>query len=197
MTFKLGLTGSIGMGKSTTARMFADLGCALWDADAAVARLYGPDGAALGPISSLLPDAIVDGTLDRAVLRREIAKDPGLLARIEAIVHPLVRADRERAVQETDADIIVCDIPLLFETGSDREMDAVACVSVDAETQRARVLERGTMSEEDFEMILRRQMPNAEKCDRADFVIPTDTMENARNQVLDIVNRIRGGSDHA
>ncbi|KUF09578.1 dephospho-CoA kinase [Pseudoponticoccus marisrubri] len=190
MRFKLGLTGSIGMGKSTTAAMFADLGCAVWDADAAVHRLYGPGGAAVAPLGALVPEAIVEGSVSRAVLREALRDDPALLPRIEEIVHPLVRADRDAFAAQHAGRIGVFDIPLLFETGAEAEMDATACVTIPAEEQRARVLARGTMSAEDLDAILARQMPNTEKCARADYVIETDTLDYARAQVRDVVQDI-------
>ncbi len=189
--FRLGLTGSIGMGKSTTAQMFADEGCALWDADAAVHRLYATGGLAVAALGAAFPDAIVDEAVSREALRQIIATDPTALKRIEAIVHPLVVADRQSFVQTAEADIAVFDIPLLYETGGETEMDAVACVSVPADVQAARVLARGTMSAEDFEMIRANQMPNAEKCARADFVIVTDSVAHARAQVQDVLTLIR------
>ncbi len=191
MSFRLGLTGSIGMGKSTTARMFAEEGCAVWDADAAVHRLYAPGGAAVGPLGRIFPEAIVDGGVSREALRAIIARDPGALARIEAIVHPLVAEDRANFRDRAGADIIVFDIPLLYETGGEAEMDAVAVVSAPPEVQRQRVLARGTMSEEEFEAILVKQMPDEEKRARADFVIVTDTLDHARQQVQEIVRKIR------
>ncbi|MDA7427679.1 dephospho-CoA kinase [Primorskyibacter aestuariivivens] len=193
MTFRLGLTGSIGMGKSTTAQMFTDLGCALWDADAAVHRAYAPGGPAIAPIGAMVPEALRGDRLDRDVLRNAIRSDAELLSRIEAVVHPIVRADREQFLRDTKADIAVLDIPLLFETGAEAEMDAVAVVSVAPDIQKARVLERGTMSEDDFNLILSRQMRDAEKRKRADFVIETDTLEHARQQVETIVTTIRDG----
>ena len=191
MSFKLGLTGSIGMGKSTTAQMFADAGCALWDADVAVHRLYAPGGAAVEPMRALLPDAIVDGAVSRDALKVEIAKRPDILRDIEAIVHPLVAADRARFIAQADADILVFDIPLLFETGGDKAMDATACVTILAEEQEARVMARGTMTREQFLTIRAKQMPNDEKCARADFVIMTDTLEHARAQVHSIISQIK------
>ncbi|MDU8910915.1 dephospho-CoA kinase [Aestuariicoccus sp. MJ-SS9] len=191
MRFKLGLTGSIGMGKSTTAGLFADLGCVVWDADAAVHRLYAPGGAAVAPMRAAFPSAVTDQGVSRDALRQIIQDDPGALQRIEEIVHPLVRQDRDDFAKAHADSICVFDIPLLFETGAEAEMDAVTCVSVPAEEQRKRVLERGTMSAEQLDQILARQMPNEQKCARADFVITTDTLEHAAAQVQDVVQAIQ------
>ncbi|WP_428513760.1 dephospho-CoA kinase [Roseovarius sp.] len=191
MTFKLGLTGSIGMGKSTTARMFADEGCALWDADAAVHRLYSSNGDAVAPIASVFPSAVVDGAVSRERLKTIIAQDPNALKTIEGIVHPLVAQDRAAFLANTDAVITVLDIPLLFETGADRYMDATVCVSVPAEMQKARVMARRTMSEAQFDAIRNKQMPDADKRARADYTIMTDTLEHARRQVQDVLKDIR------
>jgi dephospho-CoA kinase len=191
MSFRLGLTGSIGMGKSTTAAMFADEGCAVWDADAAVHRLYSPNGAAVRPMRAAFPSAIEDDAVSRPRLKKLISDDPSALPRIEKIVHPLVAQDRAEFSKTATADILVFDIPLLFETGAETQMDAVACVTVAPEVQRARVLARGTMSEDQFEAILNKQMPIAEKTKRADYVIETDTLDHARAQVQSIVSDIR------
>ncbi len=191
MTYRLGLTGSIGMGKSTSAKMFADAGCAVWDADAAVHRLYGRGGDAVAPVGAEFPDVVVDGEVARDRLRKAIAGSPDALARLEGIVHPLVREDRDRFAVGTDADICVFDIPLLFETGAEDEMDGIACVSVSRETQRERVLARGTMTAEDLDRILARQMPNEEKCRRATWVIETETLDRAKVQVHNILREIR------
>ncbi|MDA7963773.1 dephospho-CoA kinase [Ruegeria sp.] len=193
MSFALGLTGSIGMGKSTTARMFVDEGCALWDADAAVHRLYSKDGAAVGPMGAAFPSAVVDGEVSREALKQIIAADPAALKSIEAIVHPLVAADRAAFRKTATADILVFDIPLLFETGGDAAMDAVACVSIPEGEQKRRVMARGTMTEAQFEQIRAKQMPNEEKSERSDFVIVTDTLDHARAQVQDVVRQIRAG----
>ncbi|WP_375260135.1 dephospho-CoA kinase [Citreimonas sp.] len=198
MSFRLGLTGSIGMGKSTTARLFADEGCAVWDADAAVHRLYSAGGAAVVPMGDAFPQAVRDGAVARDALRAIIATDANALPRIEAIVHPLVQADRAAFAADHADRITVYDIPLLFETGAEAEMDATACVTVSRETQKARVLARGTMSEADFDRILSRQMPNEEKCVLATYVIETDTLDHAREQVHDILRDIRNRlPDHA
>ncbi|WP_417713404.1 dephospho-CoA kinase [Pseudophaeobacter arcticus] len=191
MTFYLGLTGSIGMGKSTTAGIFAQAGCAVWDADAAVHRLYAAGGAAVAPMQEAFPAAIVAGAVSREALKQILADDPAAFARLESIVHPLLAADRQEFKDTATSDILVFDIPLLFETGGDVAMDAVACVRVDAATQRVRVLERGTMTEAQFEQILAKQMPIDEKCARADFVIETDTLDHAKTQVSAILDQIR------
>lgn len=191
MTFRLGLTGSIGMGKSTTAAMFVAEGCALWDADACVHRLYGKGGAAVGPIGAAFPEAVIDGAVSRDALRRVIAQTPEALARIEEIVHPLVRADRADFAAAHPRKVCVFDIPLLFETGAQDEMDAVACVTVSPQEQRKRVLARKTMSAGQFEAILARQMPNDEKCRRADYVIETDKLDHARARVREVMEDIR------
>ncbi len=193
MRFALGLTGSIGMGKSTTAQMFVDEGCALWDADAAVHRLYAKGGAAVGPMGEGFPSAIVEGAVSREALKRIISEDRSALKRIEGIVHPLVAADRAAFRESAVADILVFDIPLLFETGGEAAMDAVACVRVSPDEQKRRVMERGTMSEAQFEQIRAKQMPNDEKCARSDYVIDTDTLDHARAQVQDVVRQIRAG----
>lgn len=195
--FLLGLTGSIGMGKSTTAKMFADEGCAVWDADAAVHRLYAKDGAAVYPIKALFPQAIKDGAVSRNMLKKIISKAPDALRQIEKIVHPLVALDRADFIETASADIVVFDIPLLFETGGNVQMDAVVCVSIKAEIQQKRVMARGTMTLDQFEAIRAKQMPNAEKCAQSDYVIETDTIEHARRQVQDVVADIRGKFSHA
>lgn len=197
MTFRLGLTGSIGMGKSTTARLFAEEGCAVWDADAAVHRLYAKGGAGVAPIAAAFPGAVIDGAVDRGRLREIIAGDPRALGRIEAIIHPLVARDRAEFIAAQKADVTVLDIPLLYETGVEDGLDAVVVVSVAAEVQRERVLARGTMSEADFETILSRQVPDEEKRARAEYVIETDTMEHARAQVRAVLAEIRKGLGNA
>lgn len=193
--FRLGLTGSIGMGKSTTARLFADRGCAVWDADAAVHRLYRPDGAAVDPVAALCPAARSPYGIDRAALKVWIAEDPTALTRLEAVVHPLVAWDRADWAARQSADIVVFDIPLLFETGADRDMDATAVVSAPAHLQRARVLERPGMTAADLDRILARQMSDAEKRARATHVIDTTSPETARADVDRVLSQIR--SDHA
>lgn len=191
MTVRVALTGSIGMGKSTTAKLFSEEDCAVWDADAAVHRLYSQGGAAVGPMRDAFPNAVIDGRVDRSVLKQIIAEDPTALPRIEAIVHPLVARDRQAFLDSAQSDIVVFDIPLLFEGSGAAMMDAVVVVSAPADIQRARVMDRGTMTVDQFEHILSKQMPDSEKRARADFVVETTTIDAARTQVRAILDQIR------
>ena len=191
MTFKLGLTGSIGTGKSTTAQMFAELGIPVWDADAAVHKLYSAGGAAVPAIQELYPEAVEHGEVSRPALKRLIQSNENVLGELEGIVHPLVAVDRQNFIETSDSDIVLLDIPLLFETNGDKRMDAIACVNIDAETQRERVLQRGAMTEEQFEQILNKQLPNDVKCSQSDFVIQTDNLDHAKEQVAHIIELIR------
>ena len=190
----LGLTGSIGMGKSTTAKMFAEEGAAVWDADAAVHRLYGPGGAAVAPLEQSFPGVVVEGAVDRARLAEVLGRDETAFQRLEAIVHPLVAMDRAqalRAAQAQGARLAVVDIPLLFETGGDAAVDAVVVVTAEPEIQAQRVLARPGMTRERFDAILSRQTPDAEKRARADFLIDTGQgLEAARDQVRRIVGTV-------
>ena len=197
MRFSLGLTGSIGMGKSTTAKIFAELGCKIWDADAAVHRLYSLGGAAVGPIGDAFPTAIKNGAVDRGTLKDLILNDKSVLDQIESIVHPLVQSDRQSFRSAIKTGILVFDIPLLFETGSDTEMDAVACVYVDPKTQQDRVLARGTMSASQFDQILSKQLPIDEKLRKSDYKIETDSLPHARDQVSAVLDDIRRRMGHA
>jgi dephospho-CoA kinase len=198
MTFVLGLTGSIGMGKTTTARMFAEEGLPVWDADATVHKLYSPGGAAAAQIQIALPDAIAkDGSVSRERLKALIREDPTVLDQLNAIVHPLVAADRVAFLEGATSDVVVLDIPLLFETGADTLCDATLVVTAPPEVQRTRVLERGEMTEDDFRLILSRQMPDPEKRARADFIVETLTLDGARTQVRDIITTIRERLTHA
>ena len=189
--FLLGLTGSIGMGKSTTAQMFADEGCAVWDADAAVHRLYDRGGAAVPLFAAAFPEAVVNGAVSRDALKEIIGRDADALKQIEQIVHPLVGEDRAAFIASAKSDIAVLDIPLLFETGGNARMDAVACVSVPPELQERRVMARGTMTLAQFHAIRAKQMPNTEKTALADYVIETDSLEHARAQVKDVIADIQ------
>ncbi|MCZ8078151.1 MAG: dephospho-CoA kinase [Rhodobacteraceae bacterium] len=189
--FRLGLTGSIGMGKSTTAAMFLEEGIPVWDADAAVHRLYAPGGEAVAPLAALCPVALRDGGIDRAALKDWIATDASALARIEAVVHPLVAADRAAFLDGASSDIVVLDIPLLFEKGSEAEMDATLLVTAPPEVQRARVMARPGMTEAQFATILARQMPDADKRARATHIIETLSVDAARAAVRALIAHIR------
>ncbi|MEA3025524.1 MAG: dephospho-CoA kinase [Alphaproteobacteria bacterium] len=186
--FIIGLTGSIAMGKTTTARLFAGEGVPVHDADAAVHRLY--EGEAAGLIEAAFPGSTRNGRVDRAVLGKQVVGDPSALRRLEEIVHPLVRNAEKKFLRDAEiagARIAVLDIPLLFETGGDSRVDATVVVSAPPEVQRARVLERG-VSPERLDALLARQMPDAEKRRRADFVVDSaQGVEHARAQVRQIL----------
>ncbi len=181
----IGLTGSIGMGKSTTARFFAEAGVPVHDADAAVHRLYA--GAAAAIIEAEFPGVSNAEGIDRAKLAKRVLDDPEALRRLERIIHPMVRREEVRFLDEAEragAPIAVLDIPLLFETGADRRVDAIVVVTAPAEMQRVRALERPGMTEEKFQALLAKQMPDAEKRRRADFVVDTSKgFDFAREQV--------------
>jgi dephospho-CoA kinase len=171
--------------------MFREFGHPVWDADEAVHRLYGPGGAAVAPVAAAFPAALRDGAIDRGALKEALAAEPDALARLEEIVHPLVAADRDTFIDaHWTAPLVVLDIPLLFESRARPRLDGIAVVSADAETQRARVLARPGMTPQMLEMILARQLPDAEKRAQADWVIPTDTLEAARAAVAAIVKEI-------
>ena len=192
----LGLTGSIGMGKSTTAQMFAEAGALVWNADAAVHRLYAPGGAAVGPVGEAFPGVFVDGAVDRARLAEALGRDDGAFKRLEAIVHPEVGAQRaafrERAQEERRRGVVF-DVPLLFETGGERNVQVVVVVSASAKAQRARALSRPGMSPEKFDAILKRQTPDAEKRRRAHYVVNTDaSLAETAKQVRDFVRALIG-----
>ena len=191
MTVIIGLTGSIGMGKSTTARLFEEAGCDVWDADAAVHRLYAEGGKAVQPLAEVFPRAITDGSVDRAILKTILAEDKTALQTLENIVHPLVAEDRASFLKHASSDIVVLDIPLLFETGGHTRVDKTVVVYVDERTQKERVLARGTMTQDQFDMILSKQLPSAQKQAKADYTILTDTVDHARTQVAAVLTDIR------
>lgn len=192
MTFRLGLTGSIGMGKSTTAGFFAAAGIAVWDADAAVHRLYAKGGAAVARLAALCPKAIVGASVSREMLKAEIASNPTLLPALEALVHPLVAADRSAFLAQTSADIALLDIPLLFENGTEADLDATLLVTAPAALQRARVLARPGMTEAHFQTLLARQMPDAEKRKRATHIVETLDLASTQAYVTALIAHIRG-----
>jgi len=192
MSFVIGLTGSIGMGKSSTAKLFAAQGCPVWDADAAVHRLYAAEGAAVMPMKDAFPEAIVDGAVSREKLKEIMGRDPSALKKIENIVHPLVAKDRADFIAANPDLIVVLDTPLLFETGANTSVDAVVVVTIDMDEQKRRVLERGTMTEEQFEAIKAKQTPDIEKRAGADYIVLTTTPEHAEIQVRQILDDIKG-----
>lgn len=188
----LGLTGSIGTGKTTTAAMFRDRGVPVYDADATVHDLYTKE--AVQPVAARFPEALADGIIDRKILSSLLAQSPARFAELEAIIHPLVRA-RETAFLDAErrngSPLVLLDIPLLYETGGEARIDRVVVVTCDAEIQRQRVLARPGMTEEKFQLILSRQMPDAEKRKRADFLIDTGKgLEAARKQVEEVIRTI-------
>jgi dephospho-CoA kinase len=174
---KLGLTGSIGMGKSATAKMFAARGVPVYDADAAVHAAYAPGGEATAPLEWAFPGAMgADGGIDRAVLRERVLKNPEAMKKLESIIHPIVGAAQRAFLEKAEADgadIVVLDIPLLFETGGDKRVDVIAVVTAPAEVQHERVMARQGMTADEFEKILTRQTPDSVKRERADFIINT------------------------
>ena len=170
----LGLTGSIGMGKSTTAKLFAEAGVPVYDADAAVHQLY--EGEAAPAIEAAFPGTTANGKVDRAKLSAQVVHDPAAIKRLEGIVHPMLGASRQKFfadAEATGAPVVVLDIPLLFETGGEKRVDAVVVVTTSPELQRERVLARGTMDETKLVAIIAKQMPDAEKRKRADFLVNT------------------------
>ena len=198
---QVGLTGSIGMGKSTTAAMFAEGGVPVYDADAEVRQLYAPGGAAVGPVEAAFAGVVVAGAVDRNRLAEIVLRDPDALARLNGIVWPFMGAARAaflRNAEAAGADIVVFDIPLLYETGGEARMDAVVVVSAPIDVQRQRVLDRPNMTETKLDAILAAQMPDADKRAKADFIVDTGAgLEAARAQVARIISTLRGGAKHA
>jgi len=186
----LGLTGSIGMGKSTTAKLFAEAGVPVYDADATVHMLY--EGQAAPAIEAAFPGATVDGKVDRNRLSARVVHDPAAIKRLEAIVHPMLGASRQKFLQDAEqsgAPVAVVDVPLLFETGGEDRVDAVVVVTTTPEIQRQRILERPNMTEEKLQAILARQMPDAEKRKRANFVVDTSHgLDPVRARIRDILD---------
>jgi dephospho-CoA kinase len=191
----VGLTGSIGMGKSTTAQMFADAGAPVYDADAEVHRLYAAGGAAAPLIEAAFPGVVRDGAVDRALLRERVLGDQEALAKLNGVVWPLMGAARAEFFEHAkaaDAQVVVLDIPLLLETGGEKNVDAVVVAYAPADMQRQRVLARPGMSPEKFEAILAAQMPDPDKCARAHYVVDTSQgLESARRQVEAIMAALR------
>ena len=191
----IGLTGSIAMGKSTAAQAFRNLGLPVFDSDAAVHALYAKGGAAVSPLQKLVPQAIAENAVDRQALSAAIRQKPELLAEVEKAVHPLVRQAQEDFLKECQtqgADLAVLDIPLLFETGRDTEVDVIVVVSAPAEIQRQRALARPGMTVEKLDQLLARQMPDAEKRARAHFIVDSSgPLEASAQQIARIVAQLR------
>lgn len=193
--FLLGLTGSIGMGKTTTAELFRDALIAVWDADAAVHELYTSDSDTIEKIFDIAPAAVSGEGVDRKKLGNILQADKSLFPKIEAIVHPAIREHRSafiEACKTTGQKMAVVDIPLLYETDAQEWLDAVLVVTTDSETQRERVMARPGMTEEIFKMILSRQTPDAEKRERADYVIETKTVDHVRQEVHKLIIKLIG-----
>ena len=190
MKFKLGLTGSMGMGKTSTAFLFEKHNCGVWDADKAVHRLYGLGGEAVKPIAKFFPKAIKEGSVNRIELKKYLSEDFDQITLLENIVHPLVSADREKFIEKTKYRINVFDIPLLFETGSNKIMDKVACVFVSKPIQMERIRSRKSMTEDQIEKMIQQQMPIEEKCRLSDFVIETYNKNDTEEQVVSIIKEI-------
>lgn len=190
----LGLTGSIGMGKTTASNMFAEAGIPVYSADDAVHRLYSGRAAPL--IEAAFPGTVTNGTVDREKLSAAVIGKPDALKKLEAIVHPLVREEEEAFLREAEAQgsaIALVDIPLLFETGGEKRVDRIVVVSAPADIQRARVLARPGMTEEKLDAILARQIPDAEKRARADFVLDTSgSFDNLRQQITAVIEKLSG-----
>ena len=188
----LGLTGSIGMGKSTTAKLFAEAGVPVYDADATVHRLY--EGEAAPAIEVAFPGTTSDGKVDRNKLSARVVHDPAALKQLEQIVHPMLGASRQKFFADAEASgapVVVVDVPLLFETGGEKRVDAVVVVTTSPENQRERVLTRGTMDDARLDAILARQLPDAEKRKRADFIVDTSHgLEPVRDQIRDILAEV-------
>lgn len=188
----LGLTGSIGMGKSTTAKLFAEAGVPVYDADAAVHQLY--EGEAAPAIEAAFPGTTANGKVDRSKLSARVVHDPAAIKRLEQIVHPMLGASRQKFFADAEAakaPVVVLDIPLLFETGGEKRVDAVVVVSTSPELQRERVLARGTMDEAKLDAIIAKQTPDAEKRKRADFVVDTSHgLEPVRAQITHILAEV-------
>jgi dephospho-CoA kinase len=198
--FLVGLTGSIGMGKTETAKLFARLGIAVFDSDATVRSLYAPGGAGVAPVGVAFPGTVRDGQVDRRALAGELERDPSAFARLEAIVHPLVRQARSEflaAAARRGDELAIIDIPLLFETGAQHEVDAVVVVSAPRHVQEQRVLARPGMTPEKLELLHARQMPDGEKRAKADFVIETDKgLEQAFVEVKRVAAELRARAKH-
>ena len=188
---KIGLTGSVGMGKTTTAKVFAKLGCDVWDADETVHRLYSKGGKAVVKVAKLFPSAVEDGSISRSRLKAFLKNEPKNLKELEEIVHPLILEDRQNFQKHTTSDVVVFDIPLLFETGADKEMDKTVCVFTSTKKQMERLKNRNKGYDDYYKQLISKQMPSNEKCDRADYVIETTSHTAVEKRVIEILDILR------
>ena len=188
---KIGLTGSMGMGKTTTGKVFEKLGCAVWDADKTTHKLYSKGGKAVTAVAKLFPSSVENGFISRSKLKALLCNDPDKLKNLEKAVHPLVLEDRQNFQNNTKKEILVFDIPLLFETGADREMHKTVCVFTSYENQLKRLKNRSHGGEEYFKELLSKQMPSNEKCEKADYLIETRTLNLVEKRVKEILKEIK------
>ena len=188
---KIGLTGSVGMGKTTTAKVFAKFGCAVWDADKTVHKLYSKGGKAVVEVAKLFPSSAENEYISRSRLKLLLKNEPKKLKELEDIVHPLIIEDRYSFEKNTNADIAVFDIPLLFETGADKEMDKTVCVFTSTRKQIERLKSRNNGYDDFYKELMSKQMPSDEKCDRADYVIETTSHTVVEKRVIEILDILR------
>ena len=188
---KIGLTGSVGMGKTTTAKVFEKLGCDVWDADETVHKLYSKGGKAVVEVAKLFPSSVEDGSISRSRLKALLKNEPKNLKKLEEIVHPLILEDRQNFQKHTTSDVVVFDIPLLFETGADKEMDKTVCVFTSTKKQMERLKNRNKGYDDYYKQLISKQMPSNEKCDRADYVIETTSHTAVEKRVIEILDILR------
>ena len=188
---KIGLTGSVGMGKTTTAKVFEKLGCDVWDADKTVHKLYSKGGKAVVKVAKLFPSSLEDGSISRSRLKALLKNEPENLKELEEIVHPLILEDRKNFQKHTSSDVVVFDIPLLFETGADKDMDKTVCVFTSTKNQMERLKNRNKEHDDYYKELMSKQMPSRKKCDLADYVIETTSYEAVEKRVIEILDILR------
>ena len=188
---KIGLTGSIGMGKTTTAKVFEKFGCSIWDADKTVHKLYSKGGKAVTEVAKLFPSSVEDESISRSRLKALLNNEPKSLKELEKIVHPLILEDRTNFQKHATSDVAVFDIPLLFETGADKEMDKTVCVFISKKKQMERLKNRNKGYDDYYKKLMSKQMPSNEKCDRADYVIETTSHTAVEKRVIEILDILR------
>ena len=188
---KIGLTGSVGMGKTTTAKVFEKLGCDVWDADKTVHKLYSKGGKAVVEVAKLFPLSVEAGSISRSRLKELLRNEPENLKELEEIVHPLILEDRQNFQKHISSDVVVFDIPLLFETGADKEMDKTVCVFTSTKKQMERLKNRNKGHDDYYKELMSKQMPSEEKCDRADYLIETTSHKVVEKRVIEILDILR------